>query len=83
MLANIKPKTSSFKKDIKFFLYIFFFEWKEITKNNIDIKIEYIKYFESLKISKFNKWYIEFFSKIEKKYIEINKINDFIKLMNK
>ena len=43
------------KKDIKFDWYFFFFEWKDITKNNIDIKIEYIKYFESLKISKFNK----------------------------
>ena len=43
MFANKKPTTSSFKKDIKFFWYIFFFEWKEITKNNIDINIEYIK----------------------------------------
>ena len=55
----------------------------EIKKKEIDIVIEYKKYSEFLKISKLSNSYIEFFSKIEKKYIDINKIDDFIKLMNK
>ena len=43
MLDNTKIAISSFKKDIKFFLYTFFSKNREIVKNIIDIVIEYIK----------------------------------------
>ena len=53
------------------------------TSGGSNPKNEYMKYFEFLNISKFNNSYIEFFSKIEKKYIEMNRIKDFIKLIYK